>query len=508
MSLAIAFALVESKRESKKITGMSFISLPFWAVQVSEASSIILNAFGETQKPFELTENTALGSVKRLLSSETTDAKAIPEVVNKALPLLGKIEKNVKYIRNLESPHELAALGSNFVEIEPGVFPNRLDTKLTSQDALQISEGFQSMVQTAITKIGSLEEIQKIAKDQLEERLVTLENVILSEKQRWEKRARTQEEIEGLEIAELTEKKRDQQYKIEENYRIAKRVLTSEFARDTSDLEMFFSGILGRIQEARLEIGHKADDFKGAVELFKQLIEELNSRVPEYKKAVEKILEKSEEMLNKYRELEQNMVAEMEEIARSFDSQIRDKKHKLVEFNMERNKTEIELDELHERVVSAVRGIQRELQRRLDELQMELKSIKEFTFSNDLIPKLAPLTMVDIEIVTVVFNNGEVTTFPPMLAPNDRFGIPLETKSLSDGFSQYLKELITSMKGSSPTFERSLKMAVDSANLLKKETGLEELASGLNELQMSQLLKEGVREMLIARWEEYGKMEE
>ncbi len=502
VAVALGFALAESHRANKKITGVGLVSFPFWSVQVSETRSILLNAFGKTTGSFELTSNTALSQVKRILSTETQDAKSIPDVVEKILPLLGKIERTVQYIKNIETPQPLAELGPHFVEIEPGIFPNRLDTKIDSQDALLISEAFQAMVEAAETKIRNMEEIQKLSKENLVDKLNALENVIASEKERWERRARTQAEIEELEITELAERKKDEQYKIEEKYKIAKRALTSEFARDTNELELFFSGILGKIQEVRVEIGQKGDDFEAAVELFKALVNELDQRVTEYKKTAENILAKSEEKMKQFRELEEKMDQEIKEAARSIDSQIRDKNHRLVEFNMERNKSEMELDELYEKVVTAVKSTQRELEKRLEELRAELDGIMDLTFKNDLIPTLTPLTMIDVETFGVLYEDGSTDFFVAQILPDDRFGLPLDGKHLSEEFHKFFVALIQRMREESPTFDKSVQMAVSAGDIIRDEKGFEALKAGLEELQMKQLLKEGVKERLTQRWQE------
>ena len=91
IELAMAFALAVANRKAKaKIRQLTKVSIPFWVVQISDTSSILLSATGESTMTLELSENQALGPVRRIISNETADLKDIPEAIDKALPLLRK----------------------------------------------------------------------------------------------------------------------------------------------------------------------------------------------------------------------------------------------------------------------------------------------------------------------------------------------------------------------------------------------------------------------------------
>jgi hypothetical protein len=82
----MAFILAESNRKAKaKIKYLSPISIPYWVVQVSDTESIVLSAIGESNMTFEMSEDTALGPIKRIITSETRDFNNIPDAVEKAI---------------------------------------------------------------------------------------------------------------------------------------------------------------------------------------------------------------------------------------------------------------------------------------------------------------------------------------------------------------------------------------------------------------------------------------
>lgn len=502
-SLAIAFALAESTSKKRSVTCFSFVTLPFWSVQISDSQSILLNAIGDTAHSFETTENTALSSVRRILSTETTEVKAIPSAVDKVLPLFGKVEKSVQYFKNLEDPETISRLGEYFVEVEIGAKVNRIEQKIDSQDALAISEQFQSLITGADTRLGNMDELRGIVQEHLKNQLETLENVLKSERERWERRARTQEEIEELEISELEEKKKDEQYRLEEKYKLDLRALTAKFGRDTLEIESFFTAIIGRIKEVREEIGQKSENVEGAIKSFKDLATELEERIPRYSESVDAVIEIADEILAAVRELGDAIAEESKKVSRAYDSQIRDKKHRLVEFNMERNQAEIELEDLRGKVVTAVKATEREVEKRVSELQVEKNEIMVYVFDNELIPNLAPLTQIDIEILGVLYDNKEIEFYSPGFLPDDRFDIPLEHKNVSLEFNEYLQNLLGNLLENSQAFELALKTRINEGNLFNEGDAITMFNVGLQDLQLRQLLNEGVKERLLSLWEKY-----
>ena len=73
-TLAIAAILAESNRKMDwTIKHLAPISIPYWIVQVSERSSILLSAFGESSLRIELSEDTSLGPIRRIISNEIRD---------------------------------------------------------------------------------------------------------------------------------------------------------------------------------------------------------------------------------------------------------------------------------------------------------------------------------------------------------------------------------------------------------------------------------------------------
>ena len=203
-ALAMAFILAESNRKGKaKLKFLSQITIPFWIVQVSDTNSIVLSSIGESSVGVELSEDTATGPVRRIISTEIAKFEDIPNGVDKALPLLKTVEPKIHQLRNTQEPELFVAHGKDFDEVDPNAKVNNLELKIDSQLALTISQNFQEVLEGARQRLGTMEQLQKITKEHLTDQLKVMENVISAEMSRWDKRLQTQEESSVLRIEKL-----------------------------------------------------------------------------------------------------------------------------------------------------------------------------------------------------------------------------------------------------------------------------------------------------------------
>ena len=179
VSVAVAFAAAEGKRKGKlQIARLSRVSFPFWIVQISADSSILLSTAGLTKQMIELSENKRLSEVRRIISSEITDASVIPDVTETLLPLIKTIEQNSFSLDDIEVPDVIASNGNLVIELELTANPNRLESKIDSQLALKASESFQKLRDAATARADRLEELKSLVKEKLRSHLAVLENMV------------------------------------------------------------------------------------------------------------------------------------------------------------------------------------------------------------------------------------------------------------------------------------------------------------------------------------------
>ncbi len=501
-SLALGFGLAESMRENKKITGLAFIALPFWIVQVAETESILLSAIALDSISIEVTENRALGAIKRIISSATSEPGTIPDSVSKALELLGNIEQSIHTVQSLIYSSNLINQSNHYVLLEPTEQLNRLDETIDSQKALDISSRFQKLLDESKTRLAELEELRKFSREHLREKVTAIENVFTSERDRWSRRVRTHEEITELEISELQEKKQDSIYDLDQKFKIGLRAITADFTRILSSLEDHFENLAILTRDARITIGQTGECVEDAFSLFDELVQKLETKTPEYQDVIKEIRNKTDEISGKIESMKKSMEEEISAISSDIDAQIRERKLRLVEFDLERSQKENEMADLQENAKLAVSKFERALEERIESAKIELNRISDYAFNNSGIKEIAPLTHLDVEFLIVSYHDETISLFTPGVSPSERVTIPIKHQVLSSELDKWLKDTIERYIEQSRSFKDNLHtLNVSSSMLLDTPEDL--LKPGLRNLQARQLLTEGLDEKLILRWNEY-----
>ena len=500
-TLAFSFALASSYAKGKTIKSLSSLALPFWIVQINETQSILLSAAADTSYKFEFSENPGLSSVSRILVNETADVRDIPDAIEKALPLFEQIEQHVQYVKSIVEPTHIIPVGRWTKEMSIELKPNSMDLKIDSQDALQISEDYQELLEKAQSRIGKIEELQNLVKDTLDSKADALQAKVDSEESRWGERARTLEEIEELEISELTEKKRDRLYDLEESHRIELRALTADFARSIAPLEKFFSELVEKVKEKTLEVSHHGENIEEAISEFRGLTDHLRKVVPNYVEPVEVVLAKSREILDKAGKLDKALHEKSRDASHDIDADIRDHKHRIVEFNMERDQAEIEILDLMARVSSTVAKMKRAIGDRLSHLQEEYEKISRISLESNTIANLAPLTLLYIINYVAIYDDNSKLIFTPGILPKERFSLPTGYELLDTGLDTFIKGTIDVLSEASPTFENEYHNRLMSGSVLIRTEDFDLFQKGLGMLQRKQLFEEGVKEQLESQWE-------
>jgi peptidoglycan hydrolase CwlO-like protein len=497
VSLAMAVALAESSRKAKaKITKLAPVAFPYWIVQVSDTESILLSAIGESSVTLELSENTAIGPVRRIISNETSEIKDIPEAIEKAIPLLREIEPKVHHIKNLQQPEIFVAQGTRYVEVDPNANINTLEIKMDSQTALSVSEDFQCLVEDAATRLDNIEELHRLTKEKLTDRLNALENVMAAELARWEKRHTTQEQSSELRMQKLNERLSDRIYRIKDRRKKDEKTLVADFVRETTELERFFAKIMDDIKGARGNMAGKTADIQEAVDMYRSLIDDLTATVRTFDDVANSLSDYADASLQKALDFDDGVATNIQEEEGSTDSQISELQTKMVDLTEEMDEKRAELNEMKRTVTEAVDKIDSLVEKRLEDLQLELQNVSHLTLNNNSIKDLAPLTLVSIATYVVTYNKGKPLVITPMVIPKDRFGLPCEHEPLDSDLDAFIQRSVKKLHKDSPSLKAALEKACAAGNVFQDPDSAKVFTSGIDRLWKRQLLKEGVKETL------------
>ena len=492
---AMAFILAESNRKGKaKLKFLTPITVPFWIVQTSDTNSIVLSSIGESSVAVELSEDTATGPVRRILSTEIAKFEDIPDGVDKALPLLKTVEPKVHQIRNIQEPDLFVAHGGKYVEVDPNEKLNSLELKIDSQLALTISQDFQGTLEEARQRQGTMAELEKLTKERLTDQLKVMENVIAAEMGRWDKRLKTQEESSKLRVEKLQTRMGDTIYRLKDKHQKDRRALLAQFTRNSVEIERFFNRILEDIKTTREGLAKL--ELEDAIAKYRVLVDDLASTVPTYTDVIESIDDIAEASTLSVGDLEEKLDEGIRVEEESVTTQTRELQNKLEEMREERDAKEKEFKSIKSKVIASIDSMDGLVERRAEDLTHELKSVQRLTLENDSIKGLAPLTLVHIRVWVATYNVGQPVVFAPIIMPEDRMSLPYKHQPLDEKLEEYIRKLVTKQLKDSASFKTSFRQACDDGNVLKDPESVKPFLKGMKDIWTRQLLKEGVNEKL------------
>ncbi|MGY5880242.1 MAG: hypothetical protein RTV31_08325 [Candidatus Thorarchaeota archaeon] len=492
---AMAFILAESNKKGKaKLKFLTPITVPFWIVQTSDTNSIVLSSIGESSIALELSEDTATGPVRRILSTEIARFEDIPTGVDKALPLLKTVEPKVHQLRNIQEPDLFVAHGTKYVEVDPNEKLNSLELKIDSQLALTISQDFQCTLDDAKQRQGTMVELEKLTKERLTDQLKVMENVITAEMARWDKRLKTQEESSALRIEKLQERMGDKIYRLKDKHQKDRRALLAQFARDTVEIERFFNRILDDIKSTRE--GLVELELEDAIAKYRALVDDLGDVVPTYTDIIDSIDDRAEASTLSTGDLEEKRDEEIRAEEESVTTQTRELQNKLEDMREERDAKEKEFKSIKSKVIASIDSMDGLVEKRVEDLTHELQSVQRLTLENDSIKGLAPLTLVHIKVWVATYNTGKPVVFAPIVLPEDRISLPFKHQPIDEKLEVYIRKLVDKQLKDSASFKTSFRQACDDGNILKDPESVKPFMKGMKDIWTRQLLKEGVREKL------------
>lgn len=494
-SLAMAFILAESnKKGNANLKFLSPVSVPFWIVQISDTNSIVLSAIGESSMKMELSEDTATGPVRRILSTEIARFEDIPPGVEKAIPLLRNVEPKIHQIRNVQEPDLFVAQGYRVREVDPNEDLNPLELKIDSQLALTVSEDFQQLIEGGRQRLGTMEGLQKITKEKLTDQLAVMENVITAEMGRWEKRLSTQEDSSKLRIEQLQDRLSEKAYSLKDKHQKDRKTILAEFVRDSYEIERFFSQVIDDIKSTRESLNQL--ELEEAIQKYKILVDDLSMTVPTYTDVIGSLDDLAEASTGRAGDLEFKLGEDIRREEENVDSQTKTIQGKVEEMREEMNAKELELKTKQKQVAEAIERMDSIVEKRVDSLRGELEKIQKLTLENDSIKGLTPLTLVYIQTWVATYTAGKPAVFAPILMPEDRINLPYAHQPLDAGLEAFIRKTVNKQMKDSGSFKTSFRSACDSGNILQIPESIKSFNKGIDDIFKRQLLKEGVRDKL------------
>lgn len=492
-AMALAWA-ASGASGSAQLKRLSKIAVPFWLVQSSPESSVLLAAIGSQVRQFSYTQETRMSEVRRVISNEISEPKDVPPVVDKVLRLLDELETVTKVVQNLYSPSAIEEVGQHVTELEPGHDPNRFDQVFSSQSALAESEKFQAILKEVLARIDRMDEFKVLVVDQLRGQLKVLENIVAMEKKRWEDRSSAMKTSTEVATHDLQVQKSDEIYALREAYRKQLRAKTAEFARSSADIESYFTYLLDHVREVRHDIAQKQDDIDSAVDEYNKLAKYLSDALPRFTEVLEALNEKSREVLQDAQKFNATLASQTGKTEASVESQIGEKQKRLEQLEQERKQNESELDALIGQVRHSIERLEDRINKRIVVHQGEVLTLRTSALKNETVPNIAPLTHLDVFVYLAKYTDGKLLVFTPGLTPVNRFRMPVEYRALSNGLHTFLKSVLDPLMTSDAAFRSRLDSVMSNGDILQEPETTDLVDSGLRELQYRQLLEEGVTE--------------
>jgi len=324
--------------------------------------------------------------------------------------------------------------------------------------------------------------------------LKVMENVITAEMTRWDKRLATNQESSALRVEKLQTRLGDTSYRLKDKHQKDRRALVAQFARDTVELERFFNRILEDIKTTREGLANL--ELEDAIMKYGVLRDDLASVVPTHTDVANSIDDIAEASTLSAQDLDEKLEQNLREEDDSMNNQIRELQVKLEDMREERNVKEKEFNGIKTRVNASVESMDGLVEKRVDDLTLEMRSVQRLTLENDSIKGLAPLTLVHIKVWVATYNIGKSVVFAPIMMPEDRMSLPFTHQPLDAKLEEYIRKLVNKQLKDSASFKTSFRQACDDGNVLKDPETINPFMKGMKDIWTRQLFKEGVREKL------------
>ncbi len=460
VGLVSALVAAESQKgRSPRIVSLSRVSFPFWIVQTSSTKSIVLSATSSVSQQIQFTEIKGASEIRRIVSSEVSQAADIPVAVSKITPLLDKAERYTVDLANVLNPAPLASVGKYIGASDPNVQPNRIEIRIDSGGALKRTEEFRGISEAVKLRIEKTEALQALFKEKFGGQYSILENLDTLERTRWNDRIKLMEERTEQEIAGLRKNKDDQLYDLREKQKMNLRAMTADFARAANDLEEHFTQITDNIREAKTEIGQKEDDVEGAISIYENLTSSVRGTIERSNHPIQAMDAKREELERSAAEARRVYEQEKTDAKSSLESQIKERQKRIEDTRNEMDQKIQELDDLKVNANTVIEKAYEAVENKVIKFQQEFLELMSWTLDNNSVQDLAPLTQLDINTYVARYDKDVYKVLTPYFIPEVGASSLGTGQSLSREFDDMLTSSIDEWMKSDRFFKDAFERA-------------------------------------------------
>ena len=505
VGLVSALVSAETQKQgSSRIASLSRVSFPFWIVQTSSTKSIVLSATSSVSQQIQFTEIKGASEIRRIVSSEVSQAADIPVAISKITPLLDRAETYTVELANVLNPAPLASVGKYIGALDPNVQPNRIEMRIDSGGALKRTEEFRGISEAVKLRIEATEALQALFMEKFGGQFSILENLVTLERTRWNDRIKLMEERTEQEIAGLRKNKDDQLYDLREKRKMSLRAMTADFARAANDLEEHFTQISENIREAKTEIGQKGDDVEGALLIYDNLASSVRGTIERSNHPIQVMDAKREELERSAAEARRVHEQEKTDTESSLESQINERQRRIEETRNEMDQKIQELDELKVDANTVIEKAYEAVENKVIKFQQEFLNLMSWTLDNNSIHDLAPLTQLDVNTYVARYDNDVYKVLTPQFIPEVGASSSLGAgQSLSKDFDDLLTSSIDEWMKSDRTFKDAFERACIKGNVFLDPEGENMLSEGLESLTRRRLLQASDIERYGSLWYRY-----
>jgi len=506
VGLVVALASAESQRgTSPRIVSLSRVSLTFWIVQTSSTKSIVLSAASSKIQQFQFSDLKGTSEIRRIISSEVSEATDIPVAVSKIEPLLDRVDTYSVELANVINPAPIATIGKYINASDPSAQPNRVEIRTDSGIALRRTEEFREISETVKLRIEATEALQALLREKFGGQYSILENLVTLERSRWDERIKTMEERTELEITELKKNRDDQLYNLREKQKMNLRAMTADFARAANDLEQHFTQISEQIRDAKAEIGNKEDDVEGAISVYESLVSSVKGTIERSNQPIQVMNTKRKELEKRAAETRREFDLEKTKADSSLESQINERRKRIEDTKIEMGQKIQELDELKANARTVIERAYRAVENRVREFQQEFLNLMSWALDNNSINELAPLTQLDIHTYVARYDNDVYKVLTPHFIMEAGAATSLGADSpLNREFDDMLTSSIDEWMKSDRLFKDAFERASIKGNVFLDLQAEKMLSEGLESLTKRRLIQSSDIERYGTLWYRYA----
>ncbi|MHA2146965.1 MAG: zinc-ribbon domain-containing protein [Candidatus Thorarchaeota archaeon] len=451
---------------------------------------------------FQFTEIKGASEIRRIVSSEVSQASDIPAAVSRIEPLLDQLDSSTVDFLSLISPAPFVTVGRLIVATNPNTKPNRIEMRIDSAGALKRSEEFKETSDAVKVRIEATEAIKSLLKEKFGGQSSTLENLIALDRKRWDERIKMMEDRTSQEITGFKKNRDDQFYNLGEKHKIALRALTADFARAANDLEQHFTQISEQIRDAKTKMGQKEDDVEGAISIYEELANNVRTTIERSNQPIQVMDAKREELEKRVQDARKNYEQEKSQVESSLESQIDDSRKRIEDTKREREQNLKELDNLKLNVNTVIEKAYEAVESKILKFQEEFLNLMSWTLDNDSINQLAPLTQLDIHTYVAKYDNDVYKVITPHFVPEA--GSQLGAgQVLSREFDDLLTSAIDEWMKSDRSFKEAFERACIRGNVFLDPEGEKMLTNGFESLNRRGLLGSSDIEGYARLWYKY-----